>query len=203
MKLIKVIALIILIAAVSSRSDAKGIYDFTVNDIDGNEVSLSKYEGKVLLIVNVASKCGFTPQYAELQKIYDEYKAQGFEILAFPCNQFANQEPGTNDDIKEFCSSNYGVTFPLFDKIDVNGSNAPPLYNYLISKKGFEGYDLSNPKAEMIKGVLEKNFPESLEGDSIKWNFTKFLIDKDGNVIERFETPVPPEKIAPSIEELL
>lgn len=203
MKIIRLIALVIFVALFSYQSYAKGVYDFSVNDIEGNEVNLSDYKGKVLLIVNVASKCGFTSQYEELQALYEEYNEKGFEILAFPCNQFANQEPGTNEEIKEFCSSTYGVTFPLFDKIKVNGPDAHPLYDFLISEKGFEGYDLSNPKAEMIKGVLEKNFPETLEGDSIKWNFTKFLIDKNGNVIDRFETPVSPNKIKPSIDELL
>jgi glutathione peroxidase len=203
MKLLNLTIIAVLFVSMTFVSFAKNVHDFSASDIDGNEVNLSDYEGKVLLIVNVASKCGFTPQYEGLQKLYEQYKDKGFEILAFPCNQFAGQEPGSNEQIKEFCSSDYGVTFRLFDKVDVNGDNAHPLYKYLVSKKGFEGYDLSNPKAQMIKGVLEKNFPESLEGDSIKWNFTKFLIDKDGNVIERFETPVEPDNIKPAIDKLL
>ncbi len=155
------------------------IYDFKVTDNSGKEVSLSDYKGYVLLIVNTASKCGFTPQYEGLQKLYEEYKDKKFSILAFPCNQFANQEPGSDEEIKTFCTINYGVTFPLFKKIDVNGDNTAPLYVYL---------------KQAAPGVL---------GKTIKWNFTKFLIDSDGNVVERFAPKTEPKEIEGKIQELL
>ncbi len=155
------------------------IYQFTAKTIDGEEKSLAEYKGKVLLIVNVASKCGFTKQYTGLQELYEKYKDKGFEILAFPCNQFGGQEPGTNEEIKEFCTSNFNVTFQLFDKIDVNGDNAHPLYKYLTSQ---------------ISGFIT---------DAIKWNFTKFLVDKKGNVIQRFAPQTEPKSIAEQIEKLL
>lgn len=155
------------------------IYDFKVKDSFGDEVSLSDYKGKVLLVVNTASKCGFTPQYEGLQKLYDKYGNDKFEILGFPCNQFANQEPGNDEDIRKFCSLNYGVTFPIFKKIDVNGENAEPLFTYL---------------KESSPGFL---------GKAIKWNFTKFLIDSEGNVIERFAPTTEPEKLEKQIEELI
>ncbi|ERJ11702.1 glutathione peroxidase [Haloplasma contractile] len=155
------------------------IYDYNVTTIDHNEVSLDEYKGKVVLIVNTASKCGFTPQYEGLQSLYESYHTKGLEILAFPCNQFMNQEPGTNEDIKQFCSINYNVTFKILNKVDVNGENTHPLYNYLKSRK---------------KGVL---------GGRVKWNFTKFLVDKNGEVVKRFAPTTPPDKIKKFIEVLL
>ncbi len=143
------------------------IYDISVKDMSGSEVPLSKYEGKVLLIVNVASKCGYTPQYEGLETLYKKYHDKGFEILAFPCNDFGNQEPGTNEEIKEFCTTTYGVSFPLFDKIKVLGENREPLYDKLIN----------NPTTE--------------QGD-VNWNFEKFLIDKKGEITARFRTKVEP-----------
>ena len=156
-----------------------GIYDYTVNNKDGKEVSLSDYKGKVLLIVNTATGCGFTPQYNGLQTLYEKYKEEGFEILDFPCNQFANQAPGSDDEIISFCSLRYGITFAQFAKIHVNGDDEAPLYTYLKSQKG---------------GVMGKN---------IKWNFTKFLVDRDGNVTERFGSATTPEKLDENIKELL
>lgn len=161
-------------------SEKANVYKFKVLNIDKEEVALSDYKGKVLLIVNVASKCGFTPQYKGLEKIYRKYKPQGFEILAFPCNDFKKQEPGTNEEIKNFCSVNYDVTFPLFDKISVKGENKTPLYKMLTD----------NP----VTGKSE-----------VRWNFEKFLIDKNGNVVKRFRSPTKPDsiKITSAIEELL
>ena len=156
-----------------------GIYDFVVKDSKGNDVSMADYKGKVLLIVNTATGCGFTPQYDGLQDLYEKYNSQGFEILDFPCNQFANQAPGTEEEIASFCQSRYGITFRLFSKINVNGDDAEPLYKYLKEQK---------------KGVL---------GNNIKWNFTKFLVDREGNVTERFAPTVTPETIDPKIKELL
>lgn len=158
----------------------QSIYDFTVKDSRGNDVSLSGYNGKVLLIVNVASKCGLTQSnYKELSVLYEKYKSQGFEILAFPCNQFGGQEPGNNEEIQEFACTRFKAEFPIFDKVDVNGKNAAPLYKYLKSQKG---------------GLII---------DGIKWNFTKFLVNKEGKVIERYAPTTSPLKIEKDIENLL
>ena len=155
------------------------IYDYTATTIQNNEKSLSDFNGKVLLIVNTASECGFTPQLEGLQALYDKYNEQGLEILGFPCNQFGKQEPGTEEEISHFCQKNYGVTFPMFSKVDVNGKNAHPLFKHLTSEK---------------KGLL---------GGKIKWNFTKFLVDKDGQIIDRFPPQKKPESLEKDIEKLL
>ena len=155
------------------------IYDFEVKNDEGQMVSLSEFKGKVLLIVNTATGCGFTPQYEGLEKLYREYKDQGFEILDFPCNQFGNQAPGSMSEIKEFCQLSYDTSFPLFEKIEVNGEQEAPLYTFLKSQKG---------------GAF---------GKKIKWNFTKFLIDREGQVIERFAPTVTPDKMEEKIVELL
>ena len=157
-----------------------GIYDYTVKDRKGNPVSMSEYAGKTLLIVNTATGCGFTPQYEGLEALYEKYKDQGFEILDFPCNQFGKQAPGSNDEIHEFCTLRYSTTFPRFAKIDVNGANEDPLYTYLKSRQ---------------KG--------GLLGSKIKWNFTKFLVDKEGNVIGRFAPTDTPEKIDAKVAAIL
>lgn len=155
------------------------IYDFSAETIDGQEKSISEYEGNVMLIVNTASECGFTPQFEGLENLYKKYKEQGLEILGFPCNQFGNQDSGTNEEIASFCQKNYGVSFQMFEKVDVNGENAHPLFTYL-TKEG--------------KGLLS---------DRIKWNFTKFLVDQDGNVIKRYAPQTKPESIEKDIEKLL
>ena len=179
------------------------IYDFKARDIDGNEIALNDYRGKVMLIVNTASKCGFTPQFAGLEKLYKEYKDKGLEILGFPSNQFNEQDPGTNEEIQEFCKVNYGVTFQMFKKGDVRGDNPQPLFAYLTKEKGFKGFNMDHPIAPKLVPMLKEKHPEILEGDGIKWNFTKFLIDREGNVVERFEPTTTPEEIAPAIEKLL
>jgi glutathione peroxidase len=163
------------------------LYDFIARDIDGNDVSLEDYKGKVLLIVNTASKCGFTPQYKDLQKLYDKYQSRGFEILGFPCNQFMEQEPGTNEEIKAFCELNYGVTFPMFEKVQVNGKMAHPIFKYLKENSTFEGFDMSNPTYKIIDAMLKEKFPHFAVGNEIRWNFTKFLVDREGKVVKRFE----------------
>ncbi len=156
------------------------IYDIEVEDIKGEQHRLADYKGKVLLIVNTASKCGFTPQFKGLQKLYETYQEQGFEVLGFPCNQFGHQDPGTNGEIQEFCEINYGVSFPMHAKVDVNGSDAHTLFKHLKSEaKGLMGSEV------------------------IKWNFTKFLVSKEGEVLERFAPNTDPEKIAGKIEKLL
>ena len=154
-------------------------YDFTAKKMNGIEVKMDEYKGKVLLVVNTASKCGFTPQLAELEQMYKDYKDKGFEILGFPCNQFANQDPGSNKEISDFCLINYGVTFTMFEKIDVNGESTHTIYKYLKNN---------------AKGILN---------NEIKWNFTKFLIDSEGNVVDRFAPTTNPKKIRKDIEKLL
>lgn len=179
------------------------IYKFTANSIDGEKISLEDFKGKVIIIVNTASKCGFTPQYEDLQRIYDKYKDDGLEILGFPCNQFADQEPGNGEDIKNFCLINYGVSFPLFEKVDVHGQNMHPLFKYLTEKVPFKGFDLNHPIGKKLISLLQEKYPESLIGDSIKWNFTKFLIDRNGNVVDRFEPTTLPFDMEKDIEALL
>lgn len=156
----------------------KTVYDFSATLTSGKEKSLRDYKNKVLLIVNTASECGFTPQYQGLEELYERYKSRGLEILAFPCDQFGHQEPGTDKQIKSFCQTKYGVSFPLFSKIEVNGPKAHPLYKFLTRKKG---------------GLL---------GDAIKWNFTKFLVDRNGEVVERYSPQTIPIRIVPDIEKL-
>lgn len=155
------------------------VYDFSVKNAQGEDVSLSEYRGKVLLIVNTATGCGFTPQYEGLEALYKTYRERGLEILDFPCNQFGNQAPGTAEEIRSFCTLHYDVTFPQFQEIEVNGANESPLYAWLKRQKG---------------GVL---------GSAIKWNFTKFLLDREGNVVERFAPTVTPDKMENAIKELL
>ena len=157
-----------------------GIYDITVKDIHGEDVSLDRYRGKVMLIVNTASKCGFTPQYEGLEALYKKHHAKGLEVLGFPCNQFGAQEPGTESEIASFCELNYGVTFPMFAKVDVNGDDAAPLWQWLKTEK-----------------------PGLLGSEGIKWNFTKFLVDRQGKVVARYAPTDKPESIAADVEQLL
>ncbi len=154
-------------------------YDLDAKKMNGQVVKMEEYKGNVVLVVNTASKCGLTPQFKELEKLYQTYKSQGLEILGFPCNQFANQETGSNQEIQEFCQLNYGVTFTMFEKIEVNGTNTHPIYQFL------------------------KQEAKGLFGSEIKWNFTKFLIDREGNVVKRYAPTVKPSKIATDIEKLL
>lgn len=179
------------------------IYDLKANDIDGREISLDQYKGKVLLVVNTASKCGFTPQYEDLQKLYLQYQEQGLEILGFPCNQFNAQEPGTSEDTKAFCQFNYGVSFPIFEKIDVNGAETHPVFKYLKDAVPFDGMDLSHPTNKIIDTILKDKYPEFTIGNAIRWNFTKFLIDREGNVVNRFESSFEPLNLEPHIKALI
>ena len=179
------------------------IYDFKFKTIDGEDASLEQFKGKVLLIVNTASKCGFTPQYKDLQKLYEKYNAEGFEVLGFPSNQFADQEPANNIEVKKFCEINFGVTFPLSEKIQVRGKDTHPIFKYSTEQLSFQGFNLDNMSAKMLYTFLQEKFPEYLLGDSVKWNFTKFLIDRQGNVIERFESTVDPMDIEKDIKSLL
>jgi glutathione peroxidase len=175
------------------------VHSFQSNLSNGEEVGLDTFKGKVLLIVNTASKCGLTPQYEGLEKLYDTYKEKGFTVLGFPCNQFGGQEPGTDEEISSFCSLNYQVEFPLFQKIEVNGENAHPLYQYLREQAPEEEIDVNST----LYKHLQNKAPELLEGSTIKWNFTKFLIDQEGIVVKRFSPITPPEEIEKDIEALL
>lgn len=179
------------------------IYNFKVENIRGEEVSLSDYQGKVLLIINSATRCGFTPQYDALQDLYEKYQHQGFEILDFPCNQFENQAPESNAEIVSFCDANFGIKFPMFSKIEVNGENASPLFKYLTSQKGFKGFDEAHPITPMLSSMLQRKDPDFANSPDIKWNFTKFLIDKNGDVVERYEPTTDIAHIEDEIKELL
>lgn len=159
---------------------AASFYDFSAQSLDGKDVSMSDFKGKVVLVVNVASKCGFTPQYTGLEDLYKKYKDRGLVILGFPCNQFGNQEPGSSAEIKQFCSLNYPVSFPIFSKVEVNGDKAHPLYNY-----------------------LKKEQTGLLGTEAVKWNFTKFLVDRSGKVVDRYAPQTTPESLGPDVEKLL
>jgi len=172
---------------------AQKIYEFQVTDDLGKQVSLSDYKGKVLLIVNTATRCGFTPQYKELEALYEKYRAEGLEILDFPCNQFGQQAPGSIQEIHQFCTANFSIEFPQFDKIDVNGDNASPLFTYLKSQKGFGGFDLNDKTGKLLDGMMKKRDADYAKSSDIKWNFTKFLISRDGRVVKRYE---PTDKIS-------
>ncbi|UHA72229.1 glutathione peroxidase [Paenibacillus sp. 481] len=176
------------------------IYDFEVTQTNGNVISLADYKGKTLLLVNTASKCTFTPQYDDLQKLYDRFREQEFEILAFPCNQFGEQEPGTNEEATSFCQLNYGVKFPVFAKLEVNGADAHPLFQHLKQQAPFGGFDESDIQAKLLRLMISEKNPEWLVGDSIKWNFTKFLIDANGDVVRRYEPFESPLDFAVDIE---
>ncbi|MHB1452374.1 MAG: glutathione peroxidase [Saccharofermentanales bacterium] len=175
------------------------IYDFTVRDIFKKEVPLSDYKGKVLLIVNTATGCGFTPQYEGLEKLYEKYKGQGFDLLDFPCNQFLGQAPGTDAEIVSFCQLKFGTTFKTFSKIEVNGKNADPLFTFL---KDNAPTSIEKPGEGGVKKKF-RDLTNNLIGNSIKWNFTKFLVGRDGEVLERFEPTFTPEEIDPYIAEAL
>lgn len=176
-----------------SNASAQTVYDFKVTNDEGKEVSLSDYKGKVMLIVNTATRCGFTPQYKELEELYQKYSQSGHEILDFPCNQFGQQAPGSIEEIHNFCTANFNIHFPQFDKIDVNGDNAHSLFSFLKSKQAFGGFDLNERLGKLLDDMMRKKDPEFDKNPDIKWNFTKFLIDRQGNVIKRFE---PTDKMA-------
>lgn len=179
------------------------VYDFSVKDRKGKNVSLKEYANEVLLIVNTATKCGFTPQYEELEKLYEKYHAQGFEVLDFPCNQFGAQAPGTDESIHQFCKLNYGTEFPRFKKVKVNGADAEPLYVFLKEQKTFAGFNPEHELTPVLEEILSKETLDYKETSDIKWNFTKFLVNKRGQVIARFEPTESISNIAKQIEELL
>ena len=178
------------------------IYDYAYTSIEGNPVSMSQYKGKVVLIVNTASKCGFAPQYEGLETLYQRYRDQGFEVIGFPCNQFMDQEPGDEAAISEFCSVRYGVTFPMSAKVDVRGDDAIPLFRYLTEQKAFEGMG-KGIKNKAFDMMLKAKYKDGYKDSQVKWNFTKFLVDRHGEVTARFEPVVEPADIAVHIGKLL
>lgn len=180
----------------------KTVYDFTVKDKEGKDVSLEDYKGKVLLIVNTATKCGFTPQYDDLENMYKEFKDQGFEILDFPSNQFADQAPESTEEIDQICTLKFGKEFKTFEKIDVNGDNADPLFAYLATEKPFQGFG-KGVKSFALDKFAKSNNKKFGDKAYIKWNFTKFLIDREGNLVERFEPTNDMEEVKKSVKELL
>ena len=188
---------------VLTLSAQSSIYDFTVKDDAGEDVSLAEYKGKVLLIVNTATRCGFTPQYKELEALYEKYAKDGLEILDFPCNQFGEQAPGSIQEIHQFCTANFNIHFPQFDKIDVNGANEHPLYTFLKAQKGFGGFDTNDQRGKFMDEMMRKQDADYDKKSDIKWNFTKFLINKKGQVVARFEPTASIDSIAKQIEELL
>lgn len=181
----------------------KTVYEFSVKDRKGKEVSLKEYANEVLLIVNTATKCGFTPTYTELENLYKTYHTQGFEILDFPCNQFGQQAPGTDESIHNFCKITYGTEFPRFKKIKVNGDDADPLFVFLKEQKGFAGFDMSHKIAPLLVEMFDKENQNWRETADIKWNFTKFLINKKGQVVARFEPTESFDNIEKAIKEQL
>ncbi len=179
-----------------------GIYDYSVKDAQGNDISLDNYKGKVMIIVNTATGCGFTPHYEDLERIYEKFHDKGLEIIDIPCNQFGGQAPGSDDEIHEFCTLHYNTKFPQMKKSDVNGENELPLYSYLKSEQGFKGLG-DHPYKEQMEKMFAAADPEWDKNPDIKWNFTKFIVDKDGNVVERFEPTDDMKNIEEYIEKLL
>ena len=200
-QLFKVLLPVVMLLGCAAR-DGMTVYDFSVQDADGQTVSLSRYEGQVLLVVNTATKCGFTPQYTELEALYEQYADRGFTILDFPCNQFGGQAPGTIGEIREFCTGKYDVRFPQFDKIDVNGDHADPLFVWLYGQKPFAGFG-KGARAGMMDKMLKSQDTDYASNPDIKWNFTKFLIDRKGHVVARFEPTDDMKDVAAAVAALL
>ena len=185
--LVAIMGVLTLSAQTEQREPSGLVYDFKVKNDVGQEVALSDYRGKVLLIVNTATRCGFTPQYKELEALYEKYAKEGLEILDFPCNQFGEQAPGTIGEIHQFCMANFDIHFPQFDKIEVNGANEHPLYTYLKAQKGFGGFDTADKTGKFMDEMLRKQDADYDKKSDIKWNFTKFLVSRDGRVVKRYE----------------
>lgn len=188
-----------LFVALFFTSGHKAFYRLQVMDGEGKHVRMNTYKGKVLLIVNTATQCGFTPQYQALESLYEKYKDKGFVVLDFPCNQFGGQAPGSYNEIHDFCTGKYNITFPQFAKIDVNGDNQSKLFAYLKKKKNFEGFDQTDPVGKRMHQMMLKKDPDYAEKSDIKWNFTKFLISRKGKVVERFEPTASFEDIEAAV----
>ena len=199
-KLTVAISVFLMIAGCADKSQT--IYGFTAESNKGQEVNFADYKGKVLLIVNTASKCGFTPQYDGLEELYKKYEDKGLVVIGFPCDQFGHQEPGSNEEIEEFCRLNYGVTFPLMAKSDVNGENANEIFKWLYSEKPFAGFGDSD-RGKAMDNMLSRADADYASNPDIKWNFTKFLVDRKGRVVARFEPVVTPESLEAEVQALL
>lgn len=178
-------------------------FDMNIHFIDGSPADLTMYRGKVLLVVNTASKCSYARQFTTLQQLYDKYQHYGFEILAFPCNQFNEKEPGHNAEVKANCENLFKLTFPLFEKIEVRGLNVHPIFEFLTAQAPFPGFNTETESGEWMDRFLKEKYPDIYEGDGIKWNFTKFLVDQSGQVCGRYETTTEPMEIEPMIRSLL
>ena len=198
----KILLMMVAMLALTATAKTK-LYDITVKDGDGQDVKMKQYKGKVLLIVNTATKCGFTPQYKELQAFYEKYHAEGLEVLDFPCNQFGQQAPGTNAEIRQFCTANFETEFMQFDKIDVNGEEASPLFTFLKSQQPFGGFDQNDNRGKMMHEMMLKRDKDYAQKSDIKWNFTKFLVDRKGRVVKRFEPTDKMEDVEKEIQKLL
>lgn len=179
------------------------IYQFQVNKIDGSSVPLTAYQGKVLVIVNTASQCSYSRQFADLQQLYENYREQELEILAFPCNQFNDKEPDRSAEVEQYCRGTFGVTFPLFEKVEVRGDGAHPLFQYLTQQAPFQGFDTQSSSGQWMDNFLQNKYPDIYAGDGVKWNFTKFVIDRHGHVEARFETTKEIKDMEPAIQSLL
>ena len=193
--------LMVLVAMTAAAK--QNIYKLTVVDADGQSVSMKQFKGKVLLIVNTATKCGFTPQYKELQALYERHHGCGLEILDFPCNQFGQQAPGTIGEIRQFCTEQFETTFPLFDKVDVNGPDASPLFTLLKQAQPFQGFDLNDRTGKMMDQMLRRQDADYDKKSDVKWNFTKFLVDQKGRVVRRFEPTESIDSVEAAVKQLL
>ncbi len=202
MKMFSKLMILFLLMTFSAASAQTSIYSFTVKDYEGNDYPLRQDSGKVMLIVNTATQCGFTPQYKQLESIYEKYKDKGFVVLDFPCNQFNEQAPGTSEQIHSFCTGKYAISFPQMDKIEVNGTGEAPLYTWLKSQSGFKGFG-KGLKAMMLGKLAKKRDKNYKESPDIKWNFTKFLVDRHGKVLARFEPTQDMEDVEKAVAEAL
>ena len=197
------VAIVCCLLSTNAKKNMEKIYDLKALTSKGQELNFSQFKGKVLLIVNTASKCGFTPQFEGLETLNKKYKDKGLVVIGFPCNQFAGQDPGTDSEISEFCQLNYGVSFLMMKKSDVNGPQTNAIFKFLKSKVGFAGFDPAHPLSKLLVEMLSKNDPDYASKPDIKWNFTKFLVSKDGNKIIRFEPTATPTDMEASIEKLI
>ena len=202
-RFLKGIAMVCLVLGGCMTIKNNSIHQFSVKGRDGKNVQLEEFSGKVLLIVNTATRCGFTPQYEALEAMYERLHDKGFEILDFPCNQFGQQAPGTDEEIYSFCQLNYHTAFPQFAKVEVNGVNADPLFRYLVSNTTFQGFPPDGKIAPILEKMLSKADPDYASKPDIKWNFTKFLVDKNGKIVRRFEPTAPLSEVENAVRELL
>lgn len=202
MKVLSICTIILAVLFALPLKAQDKFFDYKLKSLSGEEISMNSYEGKVVIVVNTASKCGLTPQYKGLQAMYKKYKDRGLVILGMPCNQFLEQEPGSSSEIAEFCQKNYGVSFPMFEKIEVRGEKAHPLYKMMTSQKPFMGFD-NSASGQKFKAFLSEKFPEIYEGNGVKWNFTKFIFDRSGQLVKRIEPNIAPKDFEDDIAEML